>query len=315
MIKIISTSGFGNELFYLNLYLNLSKMGYSVTLYTDKSRYKLNDYMVIDCIKLEDSHKFKTLLNKLGVNRKMIFLFERMNAFFSIINYPLQIIDNIIKLKLTKIFGTTLMSGTFHEIELFKNYLTLKSIPFSKHKNYKLKGYWQRGDLLSNDNLEGIKFLLENKQSRNYSDYLSVIKNDLAIHIRGGDFLKFNTHNFVNSNYYDLALTEMSKYISIDNANIIVFTNDKTHAENILKNIKIKIKYSYSELESSLDDFMFLREFKYMILSNSTYSWWAARLSNYNDKVVIRPTPLAIGFKDFLKDDGYIHITKSSFIQ
>jgi hypothetical protein len=315
MIKIISTSGFGNELFYLNLYLYLSKIGYSVTLYTDISRYELNDYMVIDFIKLEDSNKFKTLLNKFGVSKKIIIIFERMKAIFSIINYPIQIIENKIKLKLTKIFGTTLISGTFHETELFKEYLTLKSIPFSKHKNYKLKGYWQRGDLLSNDNIEEIKVLLENKQSPNFGHLLNVSENVLAIHIRGGDFLKFKTHNFVNSNYYDLALTEMNKYLSINKANIIVFTNDKTHAENILKNIKSKINYTYSELTSSVDDFMILRKFKYMIISNSTYSWWASRLSDYNDKVVIRPTPLAIGFNDFLKDDGYIQIAKSSFFQ
>lgn len=315
MIKIISTNGFGNELFYLNLYFNLIKLGYDVILFTDESGYKLKDYIKIDSIKIKDSHKIKGLLTKLGLNIKIILIFQRINAFFNIINYPLKILDNKIKIKISKIFGTDLMSSTFHEVELFKNYLSLKSIPFSKYKNYKLKGYWQRGDLISNNNLEGIKFLLENKQSRNYSDYLSVIENDIAIHIRGGDFLKFNTHNFVNGNYYDLALTEMSKYISIDKANVIVFTNDKTHAENILKNIKTKIKYSYSELESSLDDFMFLREFKYMILSNSTYSWWAARLSNYKDKVVIRPTPLAIGYNNFLKDDGYIHIAKSSFFQ
>ena len=124
--------------------------------------------------------------------------------------------------------------------------------------------------------------------------------NICVIHIRGGDFLKFDYAIKGVGKYYCDAIDK----ISSENSQVSyrVITDDIDYAKKILNDIPIKYQF-YSG--TALDDFNCLRSAKYKILSNSTFAFWAAALDCCDDSIVIAPTDWTPGVtrKIFLKNE------------
>lgn len=164
-------------------------------------------------------------------------------------------------------------------------------------------GYWQDK-----------RFFESLKLKINFSDQLSKISlsnfrfkvilrdicatNSVALHIRRSDYLdKKNELLFfpLDELYYNQALKVLSYYKL--NLKYFIFSDDISWAK---QNIKIPDSV-YVEGFNEIEDFLLMNQCNYQIIANSTFSWWAAMLSNKSEeKTVFMPSKWF--YNDELKD-------------
>ena len=167
--------------------------------------------------------------------------------------------------KLLKIFSVLLISrilaknvsNVFYEYNI--NSKEIDKLAAEKFKYF--FGYFQSSIILK----RGIKLQLF-KEIRQLESI-----DQIAIHIRGGDYSSINR---LNESYYKKSL----KLISQSNSPIKVFTNDKKYAENIL-NLSDVYDYNFSGA-SPFDDFIEIARSRIIISGNSTFSIWSSICSD-----------------------------------
>jgi hypothetical protein len=110
---------------------------------------------------------------------------------------------------------------------------------------------------------------------RNRLKISCINENIASIHIRGGDFLLHKNHNILTEDYYKRSINYL-RYKH--NVNIFyVITDDLCYAKSLLGNFNQEI-FNFKYL-NGIDSFKYLVSSKYLILSNSTFCWWAAILN------------------------------------
>ncbi len=145
-------------------------------------------------------------------------------------------------------------------------------------------GYFQNYSLLqSADQLTkrltvDPKFNLTN--TNDMHDHLAVV------HVRRKDYLKIGEE--LDLSYYENSLSFLKN--SVQNLEFNVFTDDVEWCKkNSLFNEANFIKNA--SLEDTIKDFVEMSNYKYFVISNSTYSYMSAYLSRHNNKIVITPQP------------------------
>lgn len=125
----------------------------------------------------------------------------------------------------------------------------------------------------------------------------------ICIHIRRGDYIGNENYYQLPLNYYILALEEHFPDW-MENHNILVFSDDIKWCKTYLVGENI----FYSDNRSDIEDLCLASKCTHFILSNSSYSWWMAYLSNTKGKI-IRPVHMFAGYlaksnniKDFWPD-------------
>lgn len=153
-----------------------------------------------------------------------------------------------------------------------------------------LDGYWQ-----SYKYFESIREkLLKEIQLKNVSSlYLQQINNikekeSVGIHIRRGDYardLKTNQfHGLLSVEYFARAL---QFFLDREKAySFFLFTDD---AEWVKQNLNLGVDIKVVENFSSHEDLILLSNCSHQIISNSSFSWWAAWLNQNPAKQVIAP--------------------------
>lgn len=155
-----------------------------------------------------------------------------------------------------------------------------------------LNGYWQSykyfteiEDLIRSE-LTSFKFV-----NRNLSLIDSQIKScdAICLHIRRTDFLTTTLHSVVSENYVNTAVKIIEG--KVKNPIFFVFSDDLIWCKE-----HISIPYTTIFVEDSLagekaeGHFYLMSQCKHFIISNSTFSWWAAWLSSADkNKIVITP--------------------------
>lgn len=135
-----------------------------------------------------------------------------------------------------------------------------------------------------------IRYYLK-KKFKNVNHHL--FESSCAIHFRGGDYLDPGVNSRIYGGICDIAYYE-NAIRSIRNLNpdidFVVFTNDKKRAKKTFDCLKVPFIFA-EELGSShfIQDFCLMACFKNIILSNSSFSFWAA-CSFSSDKNVICPS-------------------------
>ena len=103
----------------------------------------------------------------------------------------------------------------------------------------------------------------------------------IALHIRGGDYLADNSGiGNLSSSYYSKALHALGG----GGQQIWVFTDDIEHAHKIVAPLKISFKI-VDELNklSAIETLYLISAAKKIIVSNSTFAWWAAYMSSKSE--------------------------------
>ena len=142
-------------------------------------------------------------------------------------------------------------------------------------KNILLDGYFQSEKYFKNYKNK-IKNLFDFSSIKINKKYSS-LKNKVVLHVRRGDYLENNdTHPLTPLNYYKKCLKELD----LKSSNILIVTDD---IKNVGREFK-ELKYTHINGKSELEDFVYIMNADYIIGCNSSFSWWAAYLSNSNYK-------------------------------
>lgn len=109
-------------------------------------------------------------------------------------------------------------------------------------------------------------------------------KEGCVIHIRGGDFVTLGWNVITPREYYIKAIEKMKTTYNVNK--FYVVTDDINYANTVLGDLNIE----YNFISKSLyEDFQNIANYKYRILSASTFSLWASSLGMNDDSLVIAP--------------------------
>ena len=159
-----------------------------------------------------------------------------------------------------------------------------------KYSNIYLDGYWQDEKYFNSIREHLLSSIVLLNQSEKYLCYEKKISesNSIAVHIRRGDYLNKEVKNHIGVcrlEYYIKAMEIINS--KSESAVFYVFSDDISWCKNNL-NSKFKIEF-ISETFSSEESFSLMKNCKNQIISNSTFSWWAAWLNNNPKKTIIAP--------------------------
>lgn len=171
-----------------------------------------------------------------------------------------------------------------------------KSFNFSKNilslnSGVYLDGYWQSPKYFEGFEDEIKKnFTLKNPIAQNIQDLAGEIENtnSLCVHVRRGDYVGNKNHETVDNEYYKKAIEYIKNHASVDK--IYVFSDDIEWCKNNFKfafpAMFVGTEYAGEKGERHM---FLMSKCKNFIIANSSFSWWAAWLSNSKDKIVICP--------------------------
>ena len=157
-----------------------------------------------------------------------------------------------------------------------------------------LDGYWQNEKYFSGIEDEIRQELTVNKTPRGKNKELGKIimasSKSVCIHIRRGDYTQPKTrrvHGLCSLDYYYKSVELICQ--KVKNPHFFIFSNDM---DWVYENLKISSSTTLVEHNNSNKDYEDLRlmtKCSHHIIANSTFSWWAAWLSNNLEKIVIAP--------------------------
>jgi len=193
------------------------------------------------------------------------------------------------------IFASIFKNNYFYEFNYFKFY----KINLINKICYYFNGFWQNEKYFLDSRKELIQDIDLKKYSYRHKILLKKISqsDSVSIHIRRGERIRKIYHkNFPmpRINYYIKAINLIKK--KINKPFFFIFSDDILWAK---KNLKLKNKY-FVDGYSDCEDLISMKTCKNNIISNSTFSWWAAWLNINCSKIIICPKKWTIILgKDF----------------
>lgn len=151
---------------------------------------------------------------------------------------------------------------------------------------------------------EEMKLISLREHSQHTLEILNQTENKriLVIHIRLTDYLAESNFGIPNSSYYSKAVSFALGQRSF--SDIWIFSDEVELARQRLHlDVDLPVTW-FSDLDlSTAETFTVMREGHGFIIANSSFSWWAARLSTPEDPLVIAPNPW---FKNLPEPDNLI---------
>ena len=256
--------GLGNQIFQYCFGLYLKKKGFNVKL--DKFMYQHYDLHKISI------QNFNIDLDFANWNEvKKYYLFK--NKF---INNKLKIFSNTLYIFFIKFFN----------IKYVNSYLLNKK---KIENNTYFDDYWQSLNYIKplGNLLKKLKINNPRKKHIKLIKKINLKRNSVAVHIRVYTSVRNEDkyHGNLEKEYFDKAIKKIKK--KIKNPFFFIFSNNYS----IIKK-KIDLNDKEYEVVRNFRDFEDLISFstcKHQIISNSTFSWWAAWLNTNKFKIVIYP--------------------------
>ncbi len=116
-------------------------------------------------------------------------------------------------------------------------------------------------------------------------------KNTVSIHIRRGDYKRFNAE--LPARYYRQAIDYIEE--NIENPFWVVFSDEP---QWVRENINFKNSFYYVSGNEVLEDYeemLVMSRCRNHVISNSTFGWWGAWLDEKKDKLVVGPRNWFLG--------------------
>jgi hypothetical protein len=177
-------------------------------------------------------------------------VYSTNNYKLSHFNFPIKFVQNK-----TSINNLLIRDSSF-------NY---RNIPICS--NCRIRGYWQSEKYFKDYRNDILK--LFNIQTTSLET--------ISVHVRRGDYLlSTSKHPVQNNKYYIDAVNILGQ-----NMKVYVFSDDMNWCKNNLPKT-----WHFIENQTDIQDFIMMAKNKYHVISNSTFSWWAAWI---NGEKVIAP--------------------------
>lgn len=112
-------------------------------------------------------------------------------------------------------------------------------------------------------------------------------RNSVGLHVRRGDYLTSPLHNVCTMKYYTRAITYMQDHVA--SPHFFIFSDDITWCRENISIPSCSFVTIPSAQNNPIRDLRLMSLCKHNIISNSTFSWWAAWLNNNNGKLVVTP--------------------------
>lgn len=123
-------------------------------------------------------------------------------------------------------------------------------------------------------------------QAQSIYDEIEAYPNAVTVHIRRGDYV--NIGIALEPDYFIHAMEEIAK--RVESPEFYCFSEDLDWAREALRAAPFPVHYPvYQSEDKGVEDFRLLTTGKHQIISNSSYSWWAAYLNSNPEKQVVIP--------------------------
>ena len=163
----------------------------------------------------------------------------------------------------------------------------LKYLADNPVNNAYYDGYWQSEEYFKKykDELK-IQFTLDNSRVNEYVNRTGInCTNSVAVHMRMGDYVNSkkllrNYNYIINPVYYIKAMDRIKN--EIDSPKFFIFSNNIIKAMELLDDRYDVVFVNSDRYYSDVEEFSIMSRCSNHIISNSTFSWWAAWLSNCN---------------------------------
>lgn len=159
---------------------------------------------------------------------------------------------------------------------------------------------------------EEFKFNM-NLSSRNHSIYKSIINSEcaIAVHVRRGDFVG-TTHDVVTEVFFRTAMSEISDRLRGCRPRFFIFSNDMDWCRRFFSGYDSRIDYiDNNNNDNGALDMYLMSNCHHFVISNSSFSWWAAFLSDRSRKKLVY-MPKIWNARDRVKDrmcvNGWIRV-------
>jgi hypothetical protein len=156
-----------------------------------------------------------------------------------------------------------------------------------------MEGYWQSDRYFSDISSiirTDFKFIWKPPEELAYIISQIHSSESVAIHLRNFSVHDPETGVLLDSEYYKRATSQIEQLHP--KAKYFLFTDDQTFATLTMS--KLNLAYDNVSILTTpfghLADFWLMCQCKHFIIANSTFSWWAAWLSESNVKTVIAPS-------------------------
>lgn len=165
-------------------------------------------------------------------------------------------------------------------------------------KNITLNGYFQSHKYFSH-NIGKINEILNipEMQAEIRLKYPYDYKNFCSIHVRLGDYKKYPEHHInLDKNYFLEALKMIFKIRGKKEYLVFYEAEDLGMVKEIIQHIedqKINNRITFKYIDTQIPDYeqlLIMSCCESHIISNSSFSWWAAYLNNHPKKCVVRPS-------------------------
>ena len=149
-----------------------------------------------------------------------------------------------------------------------------------------LSGYFQSEKYFSKHTKE-IKELFSCKETEiKLREHISQIDFTCSIHVRRGDYLQFpNKHHQSPADYYNTAIQLVKDQFPNYKVTFLVFSDDIQWCKDHF----VGMEYMFIEGFEDWEDLILMSLCDANIITNSTFSWWAAWLGERPNKLIIAP--------------------------
>lgn len=213
-----------------------------------------NFNLAIPCVDVEESGKYFFLRNGSWIEKGVCYLSERRLWPYSFIEEKSELYSK----KIARVRGNAYIKGWFQDIRYFQDVRKELMCEFTPKKKIKVP-----------------------------NRLLNMIKtgNSVAIHVRRGDYVRLG--RALPAAYYIQAKRKLEEYI--ENPIYLVFSDDY---QWVKRTIEWGCRALYIDELCELEDYeqiFVMSRCHSQVISNSTFSWWAAWLNPNPGKVVIMP--------------------------